>query len=221
VTKYVNRVMERQKIGKPMNNLDSLREFLAHRLGADTHQPDGSLPGTLAAVSIVLRQHLDKTELLIIKRAVSERDHWSGHLALPGGRWETGDANLWETAARETFEEVGIDLLNGGEFLGSLEPVTPRSPLAPQVTVAPFVSIAPREYHIFTPNAETRALLLSQEIQSAFWVPLEVLKETGRSDSFRLIVNDRELSWPAYPSEQGPIWGLTERILTSFLELVE
>lgn len=204
-----------------MNNLDRLREHLAGRLSAEALGPQAQLPGRLAAVSLILRQHLDKTELLIIKRAVSERDHWSGHLALPGGRWETGDENLWATAARETFEEVGIDLSRGGEYLGALEPVTPRSPLAPQVTVAPFVSIAPREFHILTRGEEARALLLSQEIQTAFWVPLQVLRETGRSDSFNLIVGNEERSWPAYPSEQGPIWGLTERILTSFLGLLE
>jgi 8-oxo-dGTP pyrophosphatase MutT (NUDIX family) len=204
-----------------MNNLDDLRRHLSQMLSVDKGKPESHLRGKLAAVSIVLRQHLYKTELLIIKRAVSERDHWSGHLALPGGRWESGDRSLWATAARETFEEVGIDLLGGGEFLGALEPVTPRSPLAPQVTVAPFVSIAPALYHLPTPGDAPAKLLLSHEIQSAFWVPVERLRRSGLSDSFGLVVNEKEMRWPAYPSEQGPIWGLTERILTSFLQLLE
>jgi hypothetical protein len=30
-----------------------------------------------------------------------------------------------------------------------------------------------------------------------------------------------EREWPAYPSEHGVIWGITERILTEFLALVD
>lgn len=204
-----------------MNNLDLLRRRLESRLLTDKGLPKAGEPWLQAAVSIVLRQHFNHAELLIIKRAISERDHWSGHLALPGGRWEARDSNLWATAARETFEEVGIDLPGGGELLGGLEPVTPRSPLAPQVTVAPFVSIAPAGYHLKAQGDETRTLSLSHEIQSAFWLPVQMLRSSGRSDIFRLMVNNEEMQWPAYPSEQGPIWGLTERILTSFLALLE
>ena len=70
-----------------------------------------------AAVALVLRRNLSEAEMLVIKRSVSERDHWSGHLALPGGRVEEGDASLLAAAVRETFEEVGIDLEAGGEVL--------------------------------------------------------------------------------------------------------
>src|SRR3954465_359443 len=74
-----------------------------------------------AAVALVLRRNLSEAEMLVIKRSVSERDHWSGHLALPGGRVEAGDASLLAAAVRETFEEVGINLLEaGGDFLGRL-----------------------------------------------------------------------------------------------------
>src|SRR5829696_8692147 len=66
-----------------------------------------------AAVALVLRRNLSEAEMLVIKRSVSERDHWSGHLALPGGRVEEGDASLLAAAVRETLEEVGVDLEAG------------------------------------------------------------------------------------------------------------
>jgi len=50
----------------------------------------------------------------------------------------------------------------------------------------------------------------------AFWVPVSLLRESGRSEIFRLVIDEREHEWPAYATEQGPVWGLTERILTNF-----
>ena len=64
-----------------------------------------------AAVSLVIRAG-DQLDLLLIKRAQHERDPWSGHMALPGGRREVCDSSLVDTAVRETFEETGVKLLS-------------------------------------------------------------------------------------------------------------
>lgn len=173
-----------------------------------------------AAVALVLRRNLSEAEMLVIKRSVSERDHWSGHLALPGGRVEAGDASLRAAAVRETFEEVGINLEAGGEALGRLGVVEPKSPLAPRVSVAPFVAVAPAEYHVRREGEVTPPLVLSDEVAAAFWVPVSALREGGRSEVFKMVFAGVERVWPAYPSEHGPIWGITERILTEFLEVL-
>jgi 8-oxo-dGTP pyrophosphatase MutT (NUDIX family) len=177
--------------------------------------------GTLmqAAVALVLRRRLSEAELLIIKRSESERDHWSGHLALPGGRAEPEDLNLSATAIRETFEEVGIRLDAGGEVIGRLATVTPQSTLAPRVAVTPFVAVAPAGYHVGEEGEASNGLTLSSEVAAAFWIPVSELKSEGRSGVFRMIFAGVEREWPAYPSAHGPIWGLTERILTEFLSL--
>jgi ADP-ribose pyrophosphatase YjhB (NUDIX family) len=96
-----------------------------------------------AAVALVLRGGTEGPELLVIKRSEAERDHWSGHLALPGGRAEPEDESLLATALRETFEEVGIDLRAGGEVLARLGTVKPQSPYVPRISVTPFVVAAP------------------------------------------------------------------------------
>lgn len=171
-----------------------------------------------AAVALVLREGLEGAEMLIIKRSETERDHWSGHMALPGGRVEPEDENLLATAARETFEEVGLDLRAGGEAIARLGTVTPQSPYAPRVSVTPFVFVAPKEYHA---TAESQELLLSEEVAAAFWVPVGELKRGGRSAVFRMVFAGVEREWPAYPSQHGLIWGITERILTEFLSLVD
>jgi 8-oxo-dGTP pyrophosphatase MutT (NUDIX family) len=174
-----------------------------------------------AAVALVLRSHMEGPELLVIKRSEAERDHWSGHLALPGGRMEPEDESLLVTAVRETFEEVGIDLRAGGEVLARLGTITPQSPLAPRISVTPFVAVAPPLYHAGAADSSPKELTLSREVAAAFWVPVAELKRGGRSGVFRMAFAGVEREWPAYPSEHGMIWGITERILTEFLSLVD
>ena len=64
-------------------------------------------------------------ELLVIRRAENEYDPWSGHMALPGGGYEPGDCSVYDTARRETLEEISIDL-DESQFLGRLDDVGPR-----------------------------------------------------------------------------------------------
>jgi len=174
-----------------------------------------------AAVALVLRNHGGLAEVLMIKRAANPRDFWSGHLALPGGRQEHGDANLHDTAVRETFEEIGINLAVGGEILGSLNTVAPVSQRTPTIAVTPFVAIAPLEFHSVEGETEIRNLILNNEVAATFWVPVSFLKTDGRSDIVSRIIEGHKYEWKAYPSIHGPIWGLTERILTQFLSLLD
>lgn len=189
---------------------------------AEFESDEAGLHGSLrqAAVALVLRGGLEGPELLLIKRSEAERDHWSGHLALPGGRVEPGDESLLATAARETREEVGLDLGAGGEALARLGTVKPQSPSAPRVSVTPFVFVAPHGYHATGAGAPSE-LVLSEEVAAAFWAPVDELKRGGRSAVFRMVFAGAEREWPAYPSQHGLIWGITERILTEFLSLVD
>src|SRR5690606_20266054 len=98
--------------------IERLTRVLENRPG----QP-ADAPGDVrrAAVSIVLTPDEAGPELLLIKRAVWEGDPWSGQVALPGGRREPGDPTLWHTAARETREETGMDILRDARLLGTLD----------------------------------------------------------------------------------------------------
>jgi len=79
-----------------------------------------------AAVALLLRERDSRgLEILVIRRAENEHDPWSGHMALPGGGYEPGDHSVYDTARRETLEEIGIDL-DEGLFLGRLDDVGPR-----------------------------------------------------------------------------------------------
>ncbi len=175
---------------------------------------------THAAVTLFLRPaggdagdaNANSAEILFIKRAVRAGDPWSGHLAFPGGRAEEWDATLLDLAMREAAEEVGIDARQGGRLLGRLSTVRPLSTRIPSITVTPFVALAPQ-------GAIPR--LQPAEVQEAFWMPLAELMRSGRSAVVRWEGKDGTRELAAFPSPKGPIWGITERILSEFLALAE
>src|SRR3954471_5900940 len=121
-----------------------------------------------AAVAVMLHDGEEGLEALFIHRAVRAGDTWSGQIAFPGGRREPRDADLLDTAIRETHEEIGVDL-TAAERLGVLDDLYPRTPVLPPVVVRPFV---------FALTARP-AFALSAEVQAAFWVSFRSLAEPG------------------------------------------
>ena len=162
-----------------------------------------------AAVALVLLEGQHGLEIVIIKRAERGDDPWSGQIALPGGRHDARDRDLEATAVRETHEETGVDL-TGAERLGALDDLYPRTSLLPPVVVRPFVFALARR----------TALVPSDEVQRAFWLPLERLSEPGVRREVTLTLRGGAHTLPAYLVDEDLIWGMTERILTPFLELV-
>src|SRR5690242_21190936 len=130
-------------------------------------------------------------------------------MALPGGRYEAGDRDLEATAVRETREETGVDLL-GAERLGALDDLHPRTSVLPPVVVRPFV-------FALTHRAD---LVPSDEVQRAFWLPLGRLSEPGVRREVTLTLRGGTLTLPAYSVDSELIWGMTERIITPFVDLL-
>ncbi len=182
----------------------------------DPERPPG---GFLASVAVVLRpgklppeaaraQGLHSAELLLIHRAESPPDPWSGHIAFPGGRRSAADTSLVETAERETWEETGIALAQVGELLGRLTEVSPRLRRVPPLVVAPFVYRVP---------AETPVLAASAEVAESFWVPLWRFRIEGARATHVIETGTDRLSFPAFDLDGRVVWGLTHRILVELI----
>jgi len=185
-------------------------EQLKRRLASYAPRRIADPQGWQAAVALVLApaSAREGLELLLIKRAEHPGDPWSGQMALPGGRWERGDRDLLETAARETKEEVGLDL-KLAQLLGELDDLEPRTRTLPPLVVRPFV---------FGLNSKP-GLNPSPEVALCLWVPLEHLLAEGSRREVEIAPLGR--SFPAYLVGGGyPVWGMTERILSQFIELV-
>jgi 8-oxo-dGTP pyrophosphatase MutT (NUDIX family) len=162
-----------------------------------------------AAVALILVERGDGLDALLIRRAERADDPWSGQIALPGGRRDPRDADLLATAVRETREETGVDLA-AAERLGALDDLAPRTRTLPPVVVRPFVFALPRR----------PALAPSDEVQRAFWLPLALLAQPGVRRDVTLTLRGTPRTFPAYLVDGELIWGLTERILTPFMQLI-
>ena len=162
-----------------------------------------------AAVALVLLEGPQGLEILLIRRAERADDPWSGQIALPGGRYDVGDRDLFATAVRETREETGVDL-SAAERLGVLDDLHPRTPTLPPVVVRPFVFALTRR----------AGLVPSDEVQRAFWLPLGRLSDPGVRRAVTLTLHGAVRTFPAYLVDDELIWGLTERILTPFVDLL-
>jgi 8-oxo-dGTP pyrophosphatase MutT (NUDIX family) len=175
--------------------------------GGEPEPPAGHIE---AAVSLILRTAAD-LEVLLIKRAESERDPWSGHVALPGGRRDPGDANLTGTAIRETVEETGVELSSSGWSLGRLGQVTPSHPTLPPITITPYVFGVPEAIEAHASSAE---------VDHVLWVTLPVLLDPKTRGTTTIVLPEGSADFPCYWVEGHAIWGLTFRILSEFAELV-
>ena len=176
--------------------------------GADPEPREGH---TQAAVALVLRV-ADDLELLLIKRAKSVRDPWSGHVALPGGRRDPSDSILMETAIRETSEETGVDLATRGRHLGRLTELSPSSNRLPLITVVPYVFAVP---------SDVEAHVNSAEVESVLWVSIETLLDPKSGGTTTIQLPEGPAEFPTYKVGGHTVWGLTFRILTEFLTLAE
>jgi len=163
-----------------------------------------------AAVSVVLRS-AEGLDLLLIKRAHFDRDPWSGHMALPGGRRDPQDIDLKHTAIRETMEETALELGQGAQHLGQLKGLKPNSVRLPKLTITPFV---------FGVGRHAQAAVASPEIDQVFWVSLDELRGRDSNSYVEIPMPDgREQEFSCYMVEEEPVWGLTYRIISKLLEL--
>ncbi|MGH7607296.1 MAG: NUDIX hydrolase [Gemmatimonadales bacterium] len=160
----------------------------------------------------MLRDGADGLEALFIQRAERAGDTWSGHIAFPGGRRDPGDADLAQTAIRETREEIGVDLpARGAELLGVLDDLHPRTPVLPPVVVRPFV---------FALTGEP-GIVVGPEVQAVFWISCRAFRAPGALTEVTVHhpgMPPRHL--PAYVIGNRTVWGMSERILTPLLSLV-
>jgi len=161
-----------------------------------------------AAVALVLREAAPGLEALLIKRADHPDDPWSGHVGLPGGRAESRDRGLVDTAIRETEEELGLSLAGDRDLLGPLDETraTARAKSI-DMKIAPFV---------FAPRHAPDRLILSDEVAAVHWIPLLDLFDSARAASVDLTHAGQTLRFPAIEIRGLTIWGLTLRMLRNF-----
>lgn len=166
-------------------------------------RPDPAIPaGTPAAVMVPIVASADPSLLLTV-RSQLVRDH-KGEISFPGGVRHAEDADLLETALRETEEELGIDR-SAFDVLGALPPT---HTVVSGYVIVPYVGVL-AERPAITPSPVEIAEVLEMGIERL----RRVEQEAGGDDpagEFR--------TWFNYTLDGRTVWGATGRIVHSFLE---
>ena len=158
-----------------------------------------------AGVLILLLRENDKEDMRILftKRSANLSTH-SGEVSFPGGKWEEQDESLFDTAVRESYEEIGLKQ-NNMIRLGSLNFLLSRH----KVEVNPFVGYLETK-QVFEGN---------YEIDTIFTVPISFLTNPENISYKEFNRKDLKVSIPSWVYNGNHIWGLTAMITADFLNI--
>lgn len=177
---------------------------LTARLDSDHREISGEPHTPRAAVAAVFRGAEDDIELLFIQRATHSSDPWSGQMAFPGGRREDGDRSAMATAARETLEEVGLDL-DAARYIGSLSDLDGGRANNRRIIVSAHA------YWLDGPRPDLRP---NYEVADVVWVPLSHLADRDRYIEYEYPLTETTFPGIRLDGRGQVIWGLTLRLLS-------
>ncbi len=159
----------------------------------------------LGGVLVLLYCYQNELHVLLTRRRDDLNAH-AGQISFPGGRCEEGET-FYETALRETFEEVGVY----PAALAALGPLTQIYILPSDFEVHPFVA-----WHhdgqrpSFQPNVAEVAHILD--------VPLSHLLDPVNRKEEIWNLHDIEMDVPFFDFHGEKIWGATAMMLSELLE---
>ena len=181
--------------------LARLRELVAKRPAVGIDAPQYRR----ACVLLPLVRDDEGWSILFLRRAANLAAH-SGQIAFPGGAVEEGES-FADAAIREAQEEVGI-APERVELIGRLDDLITN---VSGFLVAPFIGIV---------HERIEYVLQASEVDEVFEVPIDSLLTPSQPEV--RYVEYRGDSYPAYFYHFGAyeIWGLTGRMLKTFLDLV-
>jgi 8-oxo-dGTP pyrophosphatase MutT (NUDIX family) len=169
--------------------------------------PPAPRPGVAAAVLVPLFERNGALHLLYTTRSATLPQH-AGQVAFPGGRHTPDtDATLLATALRETEEEIGV-ATDDVDVLGALDPIHTRSS---NFLVTPFVGRIPHPY-AFRPDP--------REVHDIFSIPLAALDDPANVVAEIWTIDGRAVPVVSYRHDGRTIWGATQRITATLLDLL-
>ncbi len=156
----------------------------------------------LASVLVVI---YGKEPIIVMTEKPKHMKFHAGEISFPGGKLDTNDSDLLQTALRETSEEIGLTITRE-QIIGQLEPVIT---LNSGFLILPFVSIVD----------EIPPLAANAEVEKIFHIPLEPFLKTMARDpdpSHNLI---QEMYTFDYQNQT--VWGASARILKQIQSILE
>lgn len=142
---------------------------------------------------------------IIFTKRVEYKGVHSGQISFPGGKAEKSDKDLFETAYRETEEEIGL-AKSTIKTIGVLsELYVPPS----NFIIFPVVGVL-NEYPVFRPD--------HNEVAEILTVPFEFFLNEGSVGTYNVTTNDNmKFQVPGFMIGNNLIWGATAMILSELI----
>lgn len=178
-----------------------LLEKIKSVLSSDLHvNPKTDEKNKIASVLIVI--YGSEPKVLMTKKSHMLKIH-AGEIAFPGGKFESQDKNLLETALRESREEVNLSI-RSEHVIGQLHPVTT---LNSKFTIYPFIAVVRR-----LPRLKDNL-----EVETILNIPIFPLLETVSADMDPAHQSIKEMY--TFTFETHLIWGASARMLKQIHEI--
>lgn len=185
----------------PGDDLQALRRALA----LPRTEP-AATSGIAAAVLVPIFERGGDLHLLYTTRSAALPTH-AGQVSFPGGRHAAADPSLLATALRETHEEIGL-AAGDVDVLGRLDPIHTFSS---NFLITPFVGRIPYPHAL---------RIDAREVDDAFSVPLDALLDPATTVAETWTIDGRAIPVTAYRHDGRTIWGATQRITASLVDLL-
>ncbi len=158
-----------------------------------------------AGVLIPVIERVAGLSVLLTQRS-AELKHHAGQVSFPGGRMEEHDADVVQTALRETHEEVGIPP-QAIDVIGYLPPM----PTVTGYAVTPVVGLV---------RADVAVRIDRTEVEYAFEVPLAFLLDRRNERALERVYEGRRIPTVEFHYEGERIWGATAHILVELRRIL-
>ena len=146
-------------------------------------------------------EYINNPEIIFTQRSTKLSTH-SGEVSFPGGKWDEQDINLYETALRESNEEINLNT-EDVVLAGSLNYLVSKH----KIEVNPYVGLITKKQN----------LVDNDEIEKIFTVPLEFLTDKKNAKLHKIERKNRNVIVPSWVYNDQIIWGLTAMITADFV----
>ena len=183
-------------------------EMIPFRLAGSSYKSN-YMNAKLSAVMCLFYIKNDELFGVLMERTEDGGKH-SGQVSFPGGKKDTIDFNLKETALRETFEEIGI-YRDSIKILGELTEV--YIPVS-NFLVKPYLGII---------DSEVEMKLSKNEVKAIFNFSINELLNS-KNKKLRTIKNHKEVKMkniPCFILNDRIVWGATALILNEIKYILQ
>lgn len=161
-----------------------------------------------AGVMALFYPENDQTHLMLILRKTYKGVH-SAQVGFPGGRVEPNDKNMEHTALRETYEEIGVPMVDIQVVKSLSKMYIPPS----NFTVYPFLGVVNRRPNFKKQDDEVEDLIA---VRLADFMDESNVVETKVMTSLKT-----ELQVPAFKLNGHVVWGATAMMLSELKDLLK